>query len=55
MLWTFTDQVAAIQPGDRLTVCTNCSGVLTWRVDGGAAVEAALTPAGGVMVTVRPS
>lgn len=53
VVWTFARQVARVQPGDRLTVQTNCPGVLTWQFDGGGPQEAALVPAGGVMAGVR--
>lgn len=52
VVWTFTRQVQRIQPGDRLTVRTNCRGVLTWRLDG-EEFQAQLVPAGGVMAGVR--
>lgn len=52
VLWTFTRQVDHIQPGDRLTVRTNCPGVLTWQLDGGEVQTAELAPAGGVMAGV---
>ncbi len=51
--WTFTSPVQRIQVGDRLTVCTNCPGVLTWQVDGGAPRSSPLTPAGGAMAGVQ--
>jgi hypothetical protein len=44
VVWTFTEQVARIQRGGRLTILTDCPGVLTlraepqgeaWCVDGG--------------------
>jgi alpha-amylase/alpha-mannosidase (GH57 family) len=52
VMWTFTRQVDLIQPGDRLTVRTNCPGVLTWQLDGGEVQTAELAPAGGVMAGV---
>jgi len=52
-VWTFTDQRAAVQPGDRLTVSANCPGELTWWLDGGAPRSAPLSPAGGVMAGVQ--
>ncbi|MCA9876063.1 MAG: hypothetical protein KC441_20465, partial [Anaerolineales bacterium] len=52
VVWTFTQQVSRIQPGDRLTVRTNCAGVLTWQVDGEPAQTAELNPVGGVMAGV---
>ena len=48
-LWTFTQQTAWVQAGDRLTVRTNCPGVLTWQFDGGQSQVAELLPVGGVM------
>jgi hypothetical protein len=53
VVWSFARQVAAIQPGDRLTVRTNCPGRLTWCVDGGEEQSAPLVPAGGVMAGVQ--
>ncbi|MBI2486785.1 MAG: hypothetical protein HYW01_07480 [Deltaproteobacteria bacterium] len=51
--WTFTQQVARIQPGDRLTVRTNCPGLLTWQLDSGKSDTANMVPAGGVMAGVQ--
>lgn len=51
--WTFTRQVARMQPGDRLTVRTNCPGVLTWWLDGGSPPSVALLPVGGVMAGIQ--
>ncbi len=51
--WTFTHQRSRIQPGDRLTIRTNCPGDLTWQVGGAAPQTAALVPAGGVMAGVQ--
>ena len=53
VIWTFTQQVDHIQAGDRLTVRTNCPGILTWQIDGGDRQVAELTPAGGVMAGVQ--
>ena len=53
VLWTFMHPVARIQPGDRLTVRTNCPGMLTWAFDGGEEQSADLAPARGVMAGVR--
>ena len=47
--WTFTAPVARVQPGDRLAVQTHCAGTLTWQLDGGPPVTAALAPSGGAM------
>ena len=52
VVWTFTQQISRIQPGDRLTVRTNCAGVLTWQVDGQEGRTAELHPVGGVMAGV---
>lgn len=52
VVWTFTQQISRIQPGDRLTVRTNCAGMLRWQVDGGVAQTAELSPVGGVMAGV---
>ena len=48
-LWTFSDPIERIQQADRLTVLTNCPGVLTWRIDDGAPQSAPLSAVGGVM------
>lgn len=53
VLWTFTNQVNQIQQGDRLTVRTNCPGLLTWELDGGQSQTAEMVPAGGVMAGVQ--
>ncbi len=50
VVWTFTNPVASIQLKDRLTIRTNCAGVVRWSVDGWtSAAQAALAKAGGVM------
>lgn len=51
--WTFTEPVGRMQPGDRLTVRTNCPGVLAWRAGDGPLREDALAPTGGVMAGAR--
>ncbi len=51
--WTFTQQAAHIQLGDRLTVRTNCPGDLIWHLGNGEERTAALVPVGGVMAGVR--
>jgi alpha-amylase/alpha-mannosidase (GH57 family) len=51
--WTFTRPTAAIQPGDRLSVQTNCPGVLTWRLRDSAPRSTSLAAAGGVMAGAR--
>lgn len=53
IVWSFAKPVARIQPDDRLTVRTNCPGILTWRLDDGEPQSAELTPAGGVMAGVQ--
>jgi alpha-amylase/alpha-mannosidase (GH57 family) len=53
VVWTFAQQVPRIQRGDRLTVRTNCPGVLTWRLDDGETQTAEMVPAGGVMAGVK--
>jgi alpha-amylase/alpha-mannosidase (GH57 family) len=50
VIWTFTAPVSQIQPGDRLTIRTNCPGTLAWSIDGwGSVTESPLVPTGGVM------
>ena len=53
VVWTFTQQAARIQRGDRLTVRTNCPGVLTWWLDSGKPQTAEMVSAGGVMAGVQ--
>lgn len=53
VLWRFTQPVQRIGARDRLTVRTNCPGVLRWQLDGGPLRKAPLAPAGGVMAGVR--
>ncbi len=53
VVWTFVQPATQIQPGDRLTVRTNCPGILTWQLDGSDPQVAELTPAGGVMAGVQ--
>jgi len=53
VVWTFTSPVRRIQAGDRLTVRTNCPGVLAWRGGRGEPQSAELVPAGGVMGGVQ--
>ncbi len=52
-LWTFTHQVPRIQSGDRLTIRTNCPGVLTWWLDGEEPQATEMLPVGGVMAGVQ--
>jgi len=53
VVWTHARQVTRIQRGDRLTVRTNCPGVLVWQVGGGEPQTARMVPAGGVMGGVQ--
>lgn len=53
VLWTFTRPVPQIQPRDRLTIRTNCPGILTWQYDDRPLHTADLIPAGGVMAGVH--
>lgn len=48
-LWTFTHPLSTLEPSDRLTIRTNCPGMLTWSIDGEHPVTVELKPAGGVM------
>jgi alpha-amylase/alpha-mannosidase (GH57 family) len=48
-LWTFSQPIERVQRTDRLTVRTNCPGVLSWRVNDGASQSASLSAVGGVM------
>ncbi len=53
VLWTFTRQVARMQLGDRLTIRTNCPGVLTcWFADE-QPQSADVLPVEGVMAGVQ--
>jgi hypothetical protein len=52
-VWTPTRQQAQIARDERLSICTNCPGFLTWRVDDSAPQTAAMIPAGGVMAGVQ--
>ena len=53
VIWTFARPIDQIQPGDRLTVRTNCPGVLTWRCDSGEPQTSRLSPAGGVIARTQ--
>lgn len=53
VLWTFTRRVARMQPGDRLTIRTNCPGVLTWWLDSEEPQANEMLPVGGVMAGVQ--
>lgn len=49
LVWTFTQPVERIQRHDRLSVVTNCPGVLSWRLDNGPLQSSEMLPVGGVM------
>jgi alpha-amylase/alpha-mannosidase (GH57 family) len=51
--WSFTNPVKRIQPGDRLSVRTNCPGILTWRADEGQEQATQLALVGGVMAGIQ--
>jgi alpha-amylase/alpha-mannosidase (GH57 family) len=51
--WAITHPVGELQTGDRLTVRTNCPGLLTWWLDDGRRLETPLSVAGGVMAGVQ--
>ena len=53
VVWTFAQQVARIQRGGRLTVRTNCPGILTWWLHDGEPQTAEMAPAGGVMAGIQ--
>ena len=53
VLWTFTDQHTTLQPHDRLTIRTNCPGILHWSLDDQEPQTAALAPTGGVMAGIH--
>jgi len=53
VVWTFAQQTSRIQHGDRLTVRTNCPGILTWQLDDGELQTAEMVPAGGVMAGIQ--
>ena len=53
VLWTFPNQQERMQATDRLTIRTNCPGILHWRLDASEAHSAALTPIGGVMAGIH--
>ncbi|HEY66139.1 MAG TPA: hypothetical protein G4O02_16385 [Caldilineae bacterium] len=53
VVWAFARQVPRIQRGDRLTIRTNCPGILTWRLDDGEPQTAEMVPAGGVMAGIQ--
>jgi alpha-amylase/alpha-mannosidase (GH57 family) len=48
-VWTHSHPIAAVGPGDRLTIRTHCPGRLSWSVDGRDPESADLVPEGGVM------
>jgi len=49
VVWTFVRPVPSVQASDRLTIRTNCPGIVTWQLDGREPQQAAMVPAGGVM------
>ena len=49
VVWTFVRPVPSVQASDRLTIRTNCPGIVTWQLDGREPQQAAMAPAGGVM------
>ena len=51
--WPFGGPAVHVQAGDRLSVRTNCPGVLAWRLDAGVPQTTPLAPAGGVMAGNR--
>ena len=51
--WTFARPTATMHAGDRLTVQTNCPGVLTWQLRDEAPQSTSLAPTGGVMAGTR--
>ncbi|HJZ10966.1 MAG TPA: hypothetical protein VJ521_02370, partial [Acidobacteriota bacterium] len=53
VLWTFTQQISQIQPGDRLTIRTNCPGVLSLQTDGTEIQRVELQAVGGVMAGLK--
>ena len=53
VVWTFADQVASVEPSDRLVVRTNCPGRLHWRIDAEPLRSDELNPVGGVMAGLR--
>ncbi|QPC83149.1 hypothetical protein G4Y79_01885 [Phototrophicus methaneseepsis] len=53
MIWTFVRQIKQIQVGDRLTIRTNCPGILTWHWNDNVEIVSPLVPVGGVMAGIR--
>lgn len=49
VLWTFTNPVSRVESGDRLTVRTNCPGILEWNIDKNEIRKTEMQPVGGVM------
>ena len=47
--WTFTRPVQDIQHLDRLSIITNCPGMLTWKLDSGEPQTVEMLSVGGVM------
>ncbi len=53
VVWTFTNQVTEIQSSDRLTIRTNCPGLLSWQLSGGKFYTEEMLPSGGVMAGIQ--
>lgn len=52
-LWTFSQPVDRVDRRDRLTVRTNCPGVLAWQIDDGQPQVSELVAAGGAIAGVH--
>ena len=54
LIWTFARPVRSVRVGDRLSIRTNCPGVLIWKTDREEQwTTGELIPAGGVMAAVH--
>jgi alpha-amylase/alpha-mannosidase (GH57 family) len=53
VVWTFTHQVKEIQSSDRLTIRTNCPGLLSWQLTAREFHTDEMLPSGGVMAGVQ--
>jgi alpha-amylase/alpha-mannosidase (GH57 family) len=52
--WTFSNQITSAQSADRITIRTNCPGVLLWHLDDlMETYQQPLNPAGGAMAAVQ--
>src|ERR1051326_7246667 len=51
--WTFANQVKQMRRGDRLSVVTNCPGILTWSLDDLQETSHALDLVGGAMAGLQ--